>query len=87
MALFSPSKQSDLESIVILSDIIEIIFRIYKKNPNEELKESLERFIKTYEELKHRTDTHDYSKEDASYWRFEAILERNKLSPDASLMT
>ena len=74
MALYSPTKKSDLEFLTIWADIIEITYRIYQKKQTPETKDHLDGFIKAYTDLKQRIATHDYTKEDASYWQSEALF-------------
>jgi len=83
MALISPTKKDDLEFLTTLADIIEVTFRFYKEHPTPETKAHLDYSIETYQELKHRIDTHDYTKDDASYWQLEALFKEPRLSPDS----
>lgn len=79
MAITSPTKKSDLELLTIHAETIEITHRAFLKNPD--LEQYLISFITTYRELKHRIDAHDYTADDATYWRTEAIFRRKGLSP------
>ncbi len=73
MSLISPTKKSDLEFLTVWADIIEITHRFYRKSPDQKILEYLHGFIATYEELKERIDTHDYTAEDKAYWKFEKL--------------
>jgi hypothetical protein len=81
MALLSPIRKEDLELLTIWADIIETTYRIYTKKPTPETKAHLDGFIESYETLKNKIDTKDYTREDASYWRFEEFIRKLKLSP------
>jgi hypothetical protein len=83
MAIISPSKVLDLELLTEYSEIVEITYRAYKRNPSPELKQYLEQFIENYQTLKHTIDTKDYTKADESYWRFQALFDTERLSPGA----
>ena len=70
-----------MEFLTIWADIIEITHRFYRKSPSQKTLEYLHGFIATYEELKERIDTHDYSEEDRRYWESEKFFK--KLSTNA----
>ena len=82
MALTSPAKHSDLELLKEYADIVEITYRIYKANPTEEIKRYLDGFIESYQQLQHKIQTHDYTKDDAQYLRSQAIMRELGLSPE-----
>lgn len=88
MALVSPSRRSDQETYALCADILETTVRIYKKMDEGERKQKVEENIKEQvqylEDLKHKIDTHDYTKEDEHYWKMEEFwrkIEAKKLSP------
>lgn len=84
MALVSPTKISDLEHLELLADILEIGFRGYLKNPKPEVKENLDFLAASYEELKAKIDTYDYTADDKKYWEMEEFwrkIRANPLSP------
>ena len=81
MALYSPTKTSDLEFLAVWADIIEMTYNNYKRTNNPEVKEYLDGFIETYNELKKKISTHDYTKEDTSYWHLEKFHRETQLSP------
>lgn len=82
MAIASPTRQSDIEHLAVLADIIEIGYRGYQRNQKPETKTILEELGQSYLELQEKINTYDYSKEDKHHWEMEAFWRRVH-SPDS----
>ena len=68
--MFSPTKKADQE---LLQQVIRTVELLVKMKSPAAL-DTAQRFGTTYEQLDNRIKTHDYTKEDESYFRVEKML-------------